>query len=186
MNHSWLDTKLVLASLDFSPTSSVRRPAFPSHCFALKGRQLVGTHDSWWDNDSSNTDVPQANASWVCGHIFSIFTYHVKYSACLLRMNSHAFKDLYVFQPGYFQRVATLTILYIPEFEWTPGVGDGQGCLTCCDSGGRKESDTTEQLNWTELKSIICEVLNSSPALYPQPSFCFPVFNIINFYTWKV
>ena len=21
----------------------------------------------------------------------------------------------------------------------------------CCDSGGRKESDTTEQLNWTEL-----------------------------------
>ena len=38
------------------------------------------------------------------------------------------------------------------EFEWTPGVGDGQGGLVCCDSWGRKESDTTEQLNWTELK----------------------------------
>ena len=30
------------------------------------------------------------------------------------------------------------------EFEWTPGVGDGQGGLACCDSWGRKESDTTE------------------------------------------
>ena len=27
------------------------------------------------------------------------------------------------------------------------GVGDGQGGLACCDSWGRKESDTTEQLN---------------------------------------
>ena len=32
-------------------------------------------------------------------------------------------------------------------FGWTPGVGDGQGGLVCCDSWGRKESDTTEQLN---------------------------------------
>ena len=39
------------------------------------------------------------------------------------------------------------------EFGWTPGVGDGQGGLVCCDSWGRKESDTTEQLNWTELKT---------------------------------
>ena len=38
------------------------------------------------------------------------------------------------------------------EFEWTLGLGDGQGGLACCDSWGRKESDTTEQLNWTELK----------------------------------
>ena len=37
------------------------------------------------------------------------------------------------------------------ESEWTPGVGDGQGGLACCDSGGRKESDMTERLNWTEL-----------------------------------
>ena len=35
------------------------------------------------------------------------------------------------------------------EFEWNPGVGDGQGGLACCDSPGRKESDTAEQLNWT-------------------------------------
>ena len=30
------------------------------------------------------------------------------------------------------------------ELEYTPGVGDGQGGLVCCDSWGRKESDTTE------------------------------------------
>ena len=36
------------------------------------------------------------------------------------------------------------------EFEWTPGVGVGQGGLACCNSWGHKESDTTEQLNWTE------------------------------------
>ena len=34
------------------------------------------------------------------------------------------------------------------EFEWTPGVGDGQGGLACCDSWGHKESDMTEWLNW--------------------------------------
>ena len=44
------------------------------------------------------------------------------------------------------------------EFEWTPGVGDRQGGLVCCDSWGRKESDMTEWLNWTELKedAIFC------------------------------
>ena len=36
------------------------------------------------------------------------------------------------------------------EFEKAPGAGDGQGSLRCCSPWGRKESDTTEQLNWTE------------------------------------
>ena len=35
------------------------------------------------------------------------------------------------------------------EFVWTPGIGDGQGGLACCNSWGRKELDTTERLNWT-------------------------------------
>ena len=38
------------------------------------------------------------------------------------------------------------------EFEWTLGVGDGHGGLACCDSGGHKESDMTERLNWTKLR----------------------------------
>ena len=36
------------------------------------------------------------------------------------------------------------------ESKWTPGVGDGQGGLACCDSWGRKESDTTERLIWSD------------------------------------
>ena len=36
------------------------------------------------------------------------------------------------------------------EFEQTLEVGDGQGGLACSSPWGRKESDTTEQLNWTE------------------------------------
>ena len=45
------------------------------------------------------------------------------------------------------------------EFGWTPGVGDEQGGLTCCNSWGCKESDMTEQLNWTELKNTIEKAL---------------------------
>ena len=33
------------------------------------------------------------------------------------------------------------------EFEQTPAVGEGQGSLACCSPWGRKESDTTKQLN---------------------------------------
>ena len=34
------------------------------------------------------------------------------------------------------------------EFGQTLGVGDGRGSLVCCSPFGRKESDTTERLNW--------------------------------------
>ena len=36
------------------------------------------------------------------------------------------------------------------EFEQALGVGDGQGSLACRSPWGRKESDMTERLNWTE------------------------------------
>ena len=42
------------------------------------------------------------------------------------------------------------------EFEQAPGIGDGQGSLACCSPWGHKESDTTERLNWTELKHKFC------------------------------
>jgi len=35
------------------------------------------------------------------------------------------------------------------EFEQAPAIGEGQGSLVCCNSWGCKESDITEQLNWT-------------------------------------
>ena len=79
--------------------------------------------------------------------------------------------------------------------EWTPGVGDGQGGLACCDSWGRKESDTTEQLNWTELnwlqlkycaslEGLRCqggalgweeEIRMRAKSLQPCPSLCNPI-----------
>ena len=40
------------------------------------------------------------------------------------------------------------------EFGWSLGVGDGQGGLACCGSRGRKELDTTERLNWTDMTRI--------------------------------
>ena len=43
------------------------------------------------------------------------------------------------------------------ESEWTPGVGDGQGGLACCDSWGRIESDTTEGLIWSDPLVLIKE-----------------------------
>ena len=45
-------------------------------------------------------------------------------------------------------------------FGWTPGVGDGQGGLVCCSSWGRKESDMTEQLNWTGLNCVAGKLFN--------------------------
>ena len=37
------------------------------------------------------------------------------------------------------------------ESGWTPGVGDGQGGLSCYNSWCCKESDTTERLIWSDL-----------------------------------
>ena len=65
------------------------------------------------------------------------------------------------------------------ESEWTPGAGDGQGGLACCDSRGHKESDTTEQLNWTERWCMSC--LNTSDAM-PFLHNCFIINACIN---WK-
>ena len=61
------------------------------------------------------------------------------------------------------------------EFEWTPGVGDGQGSLACCSPLGCKESDMTERLNWAA--SQLCNsqgfTLPASPCC-PHPGWYFP------------
>ena len=63
------------------------------------------------------------------------------------------------------------------RFGWTKGVGDGQGGLACCSSWGRKELDTTEWLNWTELVSyIFTKFLSPKLNLLTDPScFCHKV-----------
>ena len=40
------------------------------------------------------------------------------------------------------------------EFEQTLGDREGQGSLGCCSLWRRKESDTPEQLNWTNVQSV--------------------------------
>ena len=50
----------------------------------------------------------------------------------------------------------------------TPRVGDGQGGLACCDSWGRKESDTTERLNWLMYTWLLIHSVNLyGPLLTP-------------------
>ena len=41
--------------------------------------------------------------------------------------------------------------LDVHEFEWSLGVGDGQGGLVCCSPWGYKDSDTTA---WTDLNLL--------------------------------
>ena len=59
-------------------------------------------------------------------------------------------------------------------FGWTPGVGDGQGSLACCGSRGHKESDTTEQLNWTEIpyNIVVSKFIKQNKALGTHTGLC--------------
>ena len=64
------------------------------------------------------------------------------------------------------------------EFEWTLGVGDGQGGLACCDSWGHKELDTTERLIWSDLYVSICAFIFlhicTMSSIYNTINFVFP------------
>ena len=70
--------------------------------------------------------------------------------------------------------------LYVCESEWTPGIGDGQGGLACCDSWGREELEMTEQLNWEQTallyfflspELVICSIQGSKVASWPTCRF---------------
>ena len=68
------------------------------------------------------------------------------------------------------------------EFEQTSGVGDGRWSLVCCSPWGHKESDTTAQLNWTELMLY---------ARFPEinhliKTSSFPLTNIYPFYLMAI
>ena len=73
-------------------------------------------------------------------------------------------------------------------FGYTPGVGDGRGGLACCGSWGGKESDTTEWLNWTELRLVITLFPRSKRLLisygFPKRKECFSFLSIK--FTWQL
>ena len=52
------------------------------------------------------------------------------------------------------------------EFEWAPGVGDGQGSLACCSPWGCKESETTKRLNWLTDRDVWRTVKNHMISLF--------------------
>ena len=62
------------------------------------------------------------------------------------------------------------------ESGWTPGVGDGQGGLACCHLWGRKESDKTERLNWTEMS----DKSSNHPSSYKVISISATVFLMLH------
>ena len=67
------------------------------------------------------------------------------------------------------------------ESEWTLGVGDGLGGLACCNSRGWKESDTTEQLNWTEYSTVyLYQNFFIHSSVDEQHLGCFHVLAIVN------
>ena len=66
------------------------------------------------------------------------------------------------------------------EFEWTPGVGHGQGGLACWSLWGHKESDTTERLNWTPPFSFgnhYSDFFYINTHTHAHPVFIFPSLN---------
>ena len=48
------------------------------------------------------------------------------------------------------------------EFEQAPGDGEGQASLVCCSPQGRKELDTTEQLNNNNKDQDVCECIEQN------------------------
>ena len=49
------------------------------------------------------------------------------------------------------------------EFEQALGDSEGQGSLACCNSWGRKESDTTEWLIWSDLMNNYRNMFQNDP-----------------------
>ena len=78
--------------------------------------------------------------------------------------------------------------LYGREFEWTPGVGDGQGGLAFCDSWGLKESDMTERLNWTELNCTLIYDTNHFIFLMVNLNLYYAIFKKYKFvyFNWRL
>ena len=146
-------------SQEFSPAPQFESINSSSLCF-LYGPALTSVHDyekDPWTARRSNQSILKEISPWCSleGMMLKLklqyFAPHAK--SWLIGKYSDAGRDWGQEEKGttedemagWHHRLNGL------EFEWTPGVGDGQGGLACCNSWGHKESDTTERVNWTEL-----------------------------------
>ena len=66
-------------------------------------------------------------------------------------------------------------------FKWILGVGDGQRGLACCGSWGRKESDTTERLNWLTLTLFSLQAILNELCNYLYICIMFYMMGLISF-----
>ena len=119
---------------------------------------LEKTLESPLDCKEIQTVHPKGNQSWIFigradieAEALILWSPDVK--SWLIWKDPHAGKDWRQEEKGMMddEMVGWHHRLYGNEFEQAPGVGDGQGSLVCCSPWGRKELDTTEWLNWTEL-----------------------------------
>ena len=67
------------------------------------------------------------------------------------------------------------------EFEQIPEDSEKQGSLECCSLWGHKESDTTEQLNWTEHDKSSKQLSISSYNYFPLGMIMFKIYSLRTF-----
>ena len=119
---------------------------------------LKKTHESPLDSREIQQIHPKGNESWICigrtkAEAEAPILWPPDAKSWLIWKDPDAGKDWRWEEKGMTEdeMVGWQHWLNGHGFGWTPGVGDGQGGLACCSSWGCKESDTTEQLNWTEV-----------------------------------
>ena len=135
--------------------------AGPKRRLSTKELMLLncGVEDSWESLDCKEIQPvhPKGDQSWVFfgrtdakAETPVLWPPHAK--SCLIGKDSDAGRDWGQEEKGTTEdeMAGWHHQLDAHEFEWTLGVGDGQGGLACCDSWGCKELDMTEWLNWTE------------------------------------
>ena len=108
-----------------------------------------------WVNEVSDLFAESDHMFWTMEEYFLNFLYYSLW-------NGHKFSVcgfFFFLKPFYFiledEMVGWCHWLDGHEFEQAPGVGDGQGSLACFSPWGCKELDTTEQLNWIFIGSIV-------------------------------
>ena len=105
---------------------------------------------------------------WTCSN--SLMPYRIQfinnYKFLLQPLSGPAFLLFFLSPTGWHHR------LNGHEFGWTPGVSDGQGGLVCCGSWGRKESDTTEWLSWTEFCNNKFQMQSNNGLKTRERGFC--------------
>ena len=108
-------------------------------------------------------DHPKGNESWIftdgtIAEAETLIVWSSDVKGWLIRKDPDSGKDWRQEEKGMTEDEMVCWHLLLDgcEFEQTSGVGDGQGSLVCCTPWNCKDSEMTEQLNWTELILVQC------------------------------